>query len=255
MAAEKRKNSTFTETDLSSAVKSLEKGEIILYPTDTVWGLGCDATSASAVSEIFRIKKRKESKSLIVLVADKNQLLNYVSAVSEEILQLMGNSERPLTVIFEQARELAAGIAAPDGSVGIRLVKDEFCRSMIQKLGRPVVSTSANISGDPAPAIFSEIPEAIIRQANYVVKWRQADSRKEYLPGSLKWIVTEKLKFYVSDFTNQRARTSFTISAASCNSTAEKTFNPESASNFLASTAFVPCKRTIMGTFILAIFL
>lgn len=166
------------ETDIQKALEVLREGGVILYPTDTVWGLGCDATNAEAVSRIFKIKKRTESKSLIVLVADDQQLLRYVPEIHEVAWELIENTDRSLTIIYDKVTNLASAVLADDGSAGIRIVKDEFCQNLIKKFGKPIVSTSANISGEPTPTTFSEIKKEILAQVNYVVNWRQTENKK-----------------------------------------------------------------------------
>jgi L-threonylcarbamoyladenylate synthase len=163
------------EVNKSAAI--LRKGGIILYPTDTVWGLGCDATNEEAVQKIFRIKKRSEAKSMIVLVGEAHQVDFYaaVPAVAKDLVEF---AEKPLTIIYPKAKGLAKSLVAEDGSVGIRVVKDEFCQHLIHFLHRPLVSTSANISGEPAPANFSEISDEIKDNVDYVVNLRQHETQK-----------------------------------------------------------------------------
>lgn len=166
------------KTDIDKATDVLLAGGVLLYPTDTVWGLGCDATNDDAVAKIYKIKKRKESKSLIVLVADEAELIRYVHTLPDLIRKRIETSDKPVTVVYSKAQGLAKSVLAADGSVAIRIVKDEFCKTLIKKLGKPIVSTSANKSGEKAPAIFSEITKEIIAKVDYVVKWRQNDTNK-----------------------------------------------------------------------------
>src|SRR4051812_46846156 len=126
------------QEDIQKALEVLKSGRVILYPTDTVWGLGCDATNEQAVSNIFKIKQRAESKSLIVLVADDKQLLKYVHTVPDIAWELIENTEQPLTIIYDKAIGLASNVIGDDGSVGIRIVKDEFCQNLIRKFGKPI---------------------------------------------------------------------------------------------------------------------
>ncbi len=153
----------------------LAAGKIILYPTDTVWGLGCDATNYVAVDKIFKIKQRSESKSLIILVSDEQMLKDYVEEIPAEILIYLKNVDRPTTVIYPQAKNLAANVIASDGSVAIRIPQDDFCKSMIENFGKPIVSTSANISGEPTPTFFKEISSSIIEACDFVCTFRQDD--------------------------------------------------------------------------------
>lgn len=159
--------------DIEEAVKILRSGGIILYPTDTVWGIGCDATREEAVSKIHRIKKSNEDKSMLVLFNNINLIDRYVSIVPEIAYELIEVSVNPLTIIYPGARNLAKNIIAHDGSVGIRIVNDGFCGELINKFKKPVVSTSANFSGDITAGSFSKIPQEIINSVDYVVKWGQ----------------------------------------------------------------------------------
>src|SRR4051812_10778820 len=166
------------EEDLQKALEVLHSGGVILYPTDTVWGLGCDATNEEAVLKLFEIKVRNEAKSLIVLVADEQQLLRTVKDIPEVAWDLIQNTERPLTIVYDNVTGLAPSVKAADGSAGIRIVKDEFCQKLIKKFGKPLVSTSANISGEPTPANFAEITEKLKKQVDYIVQWRQNEKQK-----------------------------------------------------------------------------
>lgn len=164
--------------DLNEALKTLKEGGIILYPTDTIWGLGCDATNRSAVEKIFRIKKRRDNKSLIVLVNNEAMLERYVTDIPEAALNIIEVADTPVTIIYPKGRGLAEGICSDDGSAGIRVCSDDFCNDLITRFRKPIVSTSANISGDPPPSTFSEITNDIISQADYVVRHRQDDFTK-----------------------------------------------------------------------------
>ena len=161
--------------DLKKAVDVLVKGGVILYPTDTIWGLGCDATRQDAVERIFSIKQRDDSKSLIVLVNGFGMLERYVRNIPEIAYQLAEVADKPLTIIYPNGRSLAPGVMGSDGSVGIRICSEGFCNELITRFRKPIVSTSANISDTPAPAIFSEIDEIIASSADYVVRYNQSD--------------------------------------------------------------------------------
>jgi L-threonylcarbamoyladenylate synthase len=161
--------------DLKKAVDVLVKGGVILYPTDTIWGLGCDATRQDAVERIFSIKQRDDSKSLIVLVNGFGMLERYVRNIPEIAYQLAEVADKPLTIIYPNGRSLAPGVIGSDGSVGIRICSDGFCNELITRFRKPIVSTSANISDAPSPAIFSEIDEIIASSADYVVRYNQSD--------------------------------------------------------------------------------
>ena len=171
-------------TDLSAALKVLRSGGVILYPTDTVWGLGCDTTNAMAVKRIFEIKQRAENKSLIILVNSVAMLERYVSNPPEVALEMAELSERPLTVVYDSGKSLAEGVASADGSVGVRVCTEPFCDALIDYLRKPLVSTSANISGSSAPAIFDEISEEVKAAVDYVCLWRQ-DDRSRARPSSV----------------------------------------------------------------------
>jgi len=164
--------------DIEKSLEILNKGGIILYPADTIWGLGCDATCAAAVKRIFTIKKRHDSKSLIILVSSLEMLSEYVDAVPPMAEEIIKVSDKPVTIVYPRSRNLAPGVSAEDGSVGIRIAGDTFCSALIEKFGKPVVSTSANVSGKPAPVNFSEISHEIISSADYVVTVRREEQRK-----------------------------------------------------------------------------
>jgi len=157
------------ENALLEVTKILKSGGTILYPTDTIWGIGCDATNKEAVEKIFSIKKRSESKSLIVLLDRPENLNRYIIDVPALAWDLIELTDKPLTIIYPKAHGFAPNVYAEDGSIGIRITKDEFCRKLIQRLGKPLVSTSANISGEPSPSQFSDISTAILKEVDYVV--------------------------------------------------------------------------------------
>jgi L-threonylcarbamoyladenylate synthase len=161
--------------DIRNALKTLRAGGVILYPTDTVWGLGCDATNSEAVKKIYSIKQRAANKSLIILVNSPSMLTRYVDNPPEVALQLAELTESPLTIVYDRGRSLAEGVASADGSVGVRICADPFCDELITAMRKPLVSTSANISGSDAPAIFDEISEELKRSVDYVCLWRQDD--------------------------------------------------------------------------------
>ncbi|MEO8149187.1 MAG: L-threonylcarbamoyladenylate synthase [Bacteroidia bacterium] len=166
------------ENDIQKCLEVLRKGGVILYPTDTVWGIGCDAKNEKAVQRIFEIKKRTDSKSLIILVDHENQLNKYVREVPAIAWDLIELAEDPLTIIYDDAGSMAPNVFAEDGSVGIRICKDEFCKKLIYKFGKPIVSTSANISGERWPENFSQITDEIKNAVDYVVTWRQNEMKK-----------------------------------------------------------------------------
>lgn len=161
------------EEDLVPSLAALRSGGIILYPTDTIWGIGCDATNEAAVKRIFDLKQRSESKSLVILVADVRELVKYLSQPPPDIAETIAAFDRPTTVIYEGALHLAPNVIAADGTVAIRVVKEPFCRHLIKRFRKPIVSTSANISGAPAPATFLDIPDEIKQGVDCTVAYRQ----------------------------------------------------------------------------------
>ena len=154
---------------INEALAILKSGGLILYPTDTVWGIGCDATNADAISKVYALKKREESKALICLVSDFRMLNQYVEHVPEVAYDILKSAQRPTTVIYDQPIRVAENLVAEDNSLAIRVTNDPFCRQLIKKFRRPVVSTSANISGAPTPSNFKEIAEEILEGVDYVV--------------------------------------------------------------------------------------
>ncbi len=167
-----------TENDIKNGIKVIRDGGIIVYPTDTIWGLGCDATNGAAVEKVFTVKNREETKSLIILVDSISMLERYVAEVPDIAYQLIEVTDSPLTIIYPRGRNLAPGVCATDGSVGIRICGEHFCASLIRGFRRPVVSTSANFSGAPSPATFSEIDPRLTGMADYVAEYRRDDERK-----------------------------------------------------------------------------
>jgi L-threonylcarbamoyladenylate synthase len=163
------------ENDIKNCVQVLEKGGAILYPTDTVWGMGCDALNEKAVDKIFAIKQRPKAKSLIVLLAEVRDILQYVAAPHPDIIDIVEHFEVPTTVIYENTLGLPGNVTHEDGSLAIRVTNDPFCKVLIKRLRKPIVSTSANISGGATPATFNMVDKAIIEGVDYVVKYRQND--------------------------------------------------------------------------------
>jgi L-threonylcarbamoyladenylate synthase len=161
--------------DIKACVAALAKGETILYPTDTIWGIGCDATSDEAVEKVFALKQRPKEKSLIVLIADARDVLQYVAAPPPDIIAIMESFEVPTTVVFDRAIGLAEHAINQDGSVALRVPQDAFCRALIKRFGKPIVSTSANLSGGAQAPFFAGIAREIKEGAGYVVKYRQED--------------------------------------------------------------------------------
>jgi L-threonylcarbamoyladenylate synthase len=163
------------EEDIKESLNALRQGGVLLYPTDTIWGLGCDPTNEIAINKIFSIKERGEGKSLIILADSIQMIERYVTEIPEIIYELAEVSDSPLTIIYPQGKNLAAGVCSNDGSVAVRICHDEFCLELIGRFRKPIVSTSANFSGSPSPGNFSEIEETLLVKADYVVKYRQDD--------------------------------------------------------------------------------
>ncbi len=175
------------EDDLQSSLDVLQKGGLILYPTDTVWGIGCDATNEDAVSKIYALKKRADSKALIVLVAEEQTILDFTDQTSIKIFDYIKGIHKPTTVIYEKAKGLAKNLIADDGTIAIRICKDPFCNKLIQLFGKPIVSTSANISGYPTPLCFRDISLDIIEGVEYTVRHRQEETTIQQPSSIVKW--------------------------------------------------------------------
>lgn len=161
--------------DIKRACDVLKKGGVILYPTDTVWGLGCDATNSEAVKRVYKIKKRIDSKAMIVLLGNENEIQRYVKEVPEIAYDLVSLSVKPLTIVYSNGVYLAPELLAEDGSIGIRVTQEQFSKSLCKTFKRPLVSTSANISGMPTPVFFNEISDEIKSQVDYIVEARRDD--------------------------------------------------------------------------------
>lgn len=165
--------------DIDLAVDTLRRGGLVAYPTDTVWGIGCDATSDEAVRRVYTVKQRPDSKALITLVADRQMLEALVGDVTDDLWQMMTAGPRPTTVVFPRAVEtIAPSLLAPDGSLGVRVTAEKYSSELCRRLGRPIVSTSANISGQPSPAIFSEISPALLSKLDYTATYRRDDTSR-----------------------------------------------------------------------------
>lgn len=157
------------KSEIHTSLKVLENNKLLLYPTDTVWGIGCDATSEEAVAKVFEIKQRSESKSLVILVDSFEMLKKYIPKVPKAVLELLSKTTNPTTIIYENPVGLAKSAVGADNTVAIRIVQNEFCRELIHLFGKPIVSTSANISGNPTPKSFDEIEKSILDSVDYVV--------------------------------------------------------------------------------------
>jgi len=165
------------DIEIKNTVKALAIGGVIVYPTDTIWGVGCDATNENAVAKIFELKKRAGSKSLIILVNDLDMLQEYIKKLPKKVACVLESTSRPTSVIYKNSKGLAANVIAKDNTVAIRIVNDEFCQNLIQKFGKPIVSTSANYSGKPSPKSFDEIDKTLLDKVEYVVNLRQDEKQ------------------------------------------------------------------------------
>lgn len=178
-------NMRYEKEDLQEALRVLREGGVIVYPTDTVWGIGCDATNAEAVKKIYALKQREDSKSMLVLLDSPAKLNYYIADIPDsawallEVAETDGNEEndevKPLTIIYPNARNLAPNLVAEDGSIGIRITGEPFSKALCEQLRHPIVSTSANISGHPTAHFYHEIEEAILNGADYVCQFRRND--------------------------------------------------------------------------------
>jgi L-threonylcarbamoyladenylate synthase len=186
---------TEMKIEIEKCVQVLRSGGIILYPTDTIWGIGCDATNESAVSKIYALKQRPDSKTMIILLDSVNRLAAYVREVPEQAYELMELSEQPLTVVLDGARNIAGNLIAGDGSIAIRVVKDEFCRKLVERLRKPVVSTSANRTGTDAPSSFSEISREIRQGVDYIAGYRRNEAMQGKPSTILKVGLRGEIKF------------------------------------------------------------
>lgn len=164
------------EEDIQNCVAVLKSGGTILYPTDTVWGLGCDAMNEASIDKIFDVKNRPREKSLIVLLADARSVIQYVAAPHPDIIDILENFDRPTTVVYESALGFPLNAVHTDGSIAIRITTDPFCKALIKRLQSPLVSTSANVSGAPTPNIYSMVSDDIRQRVDYIVKYRQDDT-------------------------------------------------------------------------------
>ena len=172
--------------DIKEAINTLRNGGTILYPTDTIWGLGCDACNAEAVGKIYKIKQRDSSKSMLILVDSINMLERYVDVVPDIAYEILELNEEPLTIIYPKAKNLAENLVADDGSIAIRLTNEKFSRELISRYRKPIVSTSANYSGEVSPQNFSEINQKLIEEVDYTVHYRQDEVIKAKASGIMK---------------------------------------------------------------------
>jgi L-threonylcarbamoyladenylate synthase len=173
--------------DIEQCLAVLSNGGTILYPTDTIWGIGCDATNDEAVEKIIQLKNRSQNKSFVVLVAEETDILRYTASPDPEIFNYLDQITKPTTIIYEHALGLADNVTADDGSVAIRIVKDEFCRHLIKRFRKPILSTSANISGSKSPQTFAEIEPEVIKGVDYVVQHRRNDNSPSRPSSIIRW--------------------------------------------------------------------
>lgn len=176
------------EPDIKACVKVLQEGGTILYPTDTIWGLGCDATNEEAVAKIFSLKQRNEKKSMIVLLSDEKEIQHYAQLPSAYISELINTAAKPLTVIYPNAKNIAHNLINEDGTVAIRIVKDKFCEELINAFGKPIVSTSANTSGEPFPENFNRITVEIKSRTDFIVHYRREENNPFIPSRIIKWL-------------------------------------------------------------------
>ena len=163
------------DEDIKNCIDTLNRGGLILYPTDTIWGIGCDATNTEAVKRVYELKRREDSKAMLVLLGNVNSLDRYVREVPEVAYDLLEAAVKPLTIIYDNGYNLAPNLLGDNGSVGIRVPGDDFCRALCQRFRRPIVSTSANISGAPSASVYAEISDEIKNGVDYVVNYRRDD--------------------------------------------------------------------------------
>lgn len=174
------------EEDIKKACVIMREGGIILYPTDTIWGIGCDATNEVAVKRIYDLKKRVDNKAMLVLIDSPAKLDAYITDVPDIAWDLIEVADKPLTIIYPQAKNLAVNLLGKDGSVGMRISNEAFSKKLCERFRKPVVSTSANISGQPNPSNFNEISEEIKNGVDYIVSYRQDETSKAAPSGIIK---------------------------------------------------------------------
>ncbi|MFN8257531.1 MAG: L-threonylcarbamoyladenylate synthase [Bacteroidales bacterium] len=172
------------EEEIKNTLEILKNGGVILYPTDTIWGIGCDATNEKAVKRIFEIKEREDNKSMLVLVDDANRIPSYIDTMPEIAWDLIEFTTKPLTIIYSGAKNLAKNLIGSDGTIGIRVSSEPFTKKLVQRFKKPIVSTSANISGQPFAAKFSQVDNEIIKKVDYVVNYRREENI-EFSPSSI----------------------------------------------------------------------
>ncbi len=185
----------FLNDEIHSIVSTVREGGLVLYPTDTVWGIGCNPFNSTAISKLFGIKQQNNKKSFILLVNNQEMLKKYVPNIEPKIQNILDYHTRPVTVIYEQVQHLPEYLFARDGSIAIRIIQDKFCQQLISELGIPLVSTTANIDTEPSPKVYSEVSPKIIQQMDYVVQYRQNDNTREKPSVIIKLTSKEELIF------------------------------------------------------------
>lgn len=175
------------ENDIEQCLQVLNNGGLILYPTDTVWGIGCDATDEKAVEKVYRLKRRSDEKAMIVLVAEERDVLQYVASPDLSVFDYLQEAKKPTTVIYEGAIGFADNLVAQDGSIAIRICNEPFCRHLLKRFRKPIVSTSANLSGQKTATLFAEISNEIREGVDYIVKYRQEDKSPGKASALVKW--------------------------------------------------------------------
>jgi len=175
------------ENDMEKCLEVLKQGGTILYPTDTIWGVGCDATNAAAAEKIMQLKQRPQQKSFVVLVASEKDILQYTAAPDLSVFEYLQTVIKPTTVIYEHALGLAENVCNADGSIAIRICNDEFCRHLIRRFRKPIVSTSANISGAPPAGNFAQISPLIKKGVDYIVQYKQNDNGLHAASSLIRW--------------------------------------------------------------------
>ena len=175
------------EKDIEKCLDVLKSGGLILYPTDTVWGIGCDATNEKAVEKIYKLKKRSDEKAMIVLVAAEKDIMQHVAAPDLSLFDYLEKITKPTTVVYDGALDFADNLVGKDGSIAIRICKDDFCRQLIKRFRKPIVSTSANISGKPTPKFFKEISNEIKNGVDFIVHYKQNDESSAQPSSLIKW--------------------------------------------------------------------
>jgi L-threonylcarbamoyladenylate synthase len=166
------------EQDIKACAAAIEAGGTILYPTDTVWGIGCDALNAQAISAVFALKKRPIDKGLIVLLAEARDVLHYVAAPPPDIISIIESFQTPTTIVFDHALGFPDALTGQFDSIAIRVTQDPFCKALIKRVKRPIVSTSANISGSSTPSTFAQIDSEVVSGVGYVAQWRRNETQK-----------------------------------------------------------------------------